>query len=271
MPEATRFDRDTAVVPLGEGRFEGRVDEGWWIERGPNGGYVAAILLGGLSAAVKEPARTPRSLTVHFTSAPAAGTVEIATRVERAGGSLTTVSARMEQSGRLVALALGAFSLPRAGPEYADGSPPEVLRPQAIEPLAGSEGASPPLLERFDFRPAVGAHPFSGSERAVTGGWMRLAEPRAVDPPLATLLMDAWLPALFPRVTEVVGAPTVDLTVHFRAPLPPADASPEDHLLGVFSSKVSAEGFWEEDGELWSPGGRLLAQSRQLALALPAR
>lgn len=271
MAQDTRFDRDTAVLPLGDGRFEGRVDEGWWIERGPNGGYVAAIILRALTAALEDAARTPRSLTVHFTAAPAAGAVEIATRVERSGGSLSTLSARMVQSGRLVALALAAFSSPRAGPEYADGSPPAVRPPDSIEPLAGSEGAAPAMLERFDFRPAVGGYPFSGSERAVTGGWMRLLEPRPVDPELATLLMDGWLPALFPRVSEPVGAPTVDLTVHFRAPLPPADAGPEDHLLGVFSSKVSRQGFWEEDGELWSPGGVLLTQSRQLALALPAR
>ncbi len=271
MPETTRFDRDTAVAPLGPGRFEGRVDEGWWIERGPNGGYVAAILLRALTASLEDPARAPRSLTVHFTAAPAAGPVEITTRTEREGGSLTTLSGRMEQSGRLVALALAAFSRPRAGPEYADAVPPPVAQPQAIEPLVGSRGAAPPLLERFDFRPAVGAHPFSGSKQALTGGWMRLSEPRTADPALATLLLDAWLPALFPRVTEPVAAPTVDFTVHYRAPLPPSDARADDHLLGVFSSKVSAEGFWEEDGELWSPGGVLLAQSRQMALALTGR
>ena len=39
-----RFDRDTALTPLGEGRFGVRIDRGWWIIRGPNGGYLAAIL-----------------------------------------------------------------------------------------------------------------------------------------------------------------------------------------------------------------------------------
>jgi hypothetical protein len=39
----------------------------------------------------------------------------------------------------------------------------------------------------------------------------------------------------------------------------------------VFRSSTAREGFWEEDGELFARGGALLAQSRQLALALPER
>ena len=38
-------------------------------------------------------------------------------------------------------------------------------------------------------------------------------------------------------------------------------------MLARFSSRLSVGGVWEEDGELWTPGGELIAQSRQLALA----
>ena len=63
-----------------------------------------------------------------------------------------------------------------------------------------------------------------------------------------------------------------NLTIHIRGPLPPAGMREADHLLGRFSSRLSVAGVWEEDGELWTPGGQLIAQSRQLALArdLPA-
>ena len=50
-----RFDADTAVVPLGGGRFGACMDRGWWIERGPNGGYVAAVILRALTAAGFKP------------------------------------------------------------------------------------------------------------------------------------------------------------------------------------------------------------------------
>jgi hypothetical protein len=56
------------------------------------------------------------------------------------------------------------------------------------------------------------------------------------------------------------------LTIHFRASLPLAGADPSDYCIAVFSSVVAREGFVEEDGEIWSANGVLLAQSRQLAL-----
>ena len=59
--------------------------------------------------------------------------------------------------------------------------------------------------------------------------------------------------------------------MHLRAELPPADARDDDWYLVTFRSRLSAEGFAEEDGEFWSRDGRLLAQSRQLALVLVAR
>jgi hypothetical protein len=36
--------------------------------------------------------------------------------------------------------------------------------------------------------------------------------------------------------------------------------------LGIFRTQTARGGFIEEDGWLWSPGGVLLAQARQLAL-----
>ena len=65
-----------------------------------------------------------------------------------------------------------------------------------------------------------------------------------------------------------MGVPTVDLTVHFREPLPVLTMAPEDHCFGRFWTTMSRDGFIEEDGEVWSPDGRLLAQSRQLAVHL---
>ena len=84
-------------------------------------------------------------------------------------------------------------------------------------------------------------------------------------------MTDAWAPAAFVALGRFVAAPTLDLTIHVRRPLPPAGMAPEDYVLGRFTSRLSVAGVWEEDGELWSPGGELIAQSRQLALVRELR
>ena len=86
---------------------------------------------------------------------------------------------------------------------------------------------------------------------------------------MVTALTDAWPPAVFSYAemgTIPGGVPTVDLTVHFRAPLPPPESGEHDWVLAVFRSREARQGFVEEDGEIWSRGGVLLAQSRQLAV-----
>jgi len=265
---ANRFDRDTAVRPLGSERgvhaFEGRIDPGWWIARGPNGGYVAAIVLRALAACV-EPDRAPRSLTVHYTAPPAEGPVRIEARVERTGRSLSTISGRMLQGDRVLALALGAFSKPRPGPSFDHAQPPEAPPPEACPRFEGRT----PMNARYDYRWAVGHPPFSGVEHALSGGWIRSAEPRVADAPLMAAFTDAWPPACFAllRPGEApTPVPTVDLTVHFRRDLPLEGAAPGDFYLAVFRSRFSEQGFVEEDGEVWSRDGVLLAQSRQLAV-----
>ena len=78
------------------------------------------------------------------------------------------------------------------------------------------------------------------------------------------MLADAWFPAPWPRLAELAPAPTIDLTVHFRTALP----LPDSLLLGRFTSSLVRDGFFDEDGELWTPDGTLVAQSRQLGLLL---
>jgi hypothetical protein len=58
------------------------------------------------------------------------------------------------------------------------------------------------------------------------------------------------------RVRELVSTPTVELTVHVRQGL---GGPPPGPVLARFTSRVSREGYWDEDGELWSSDRRLLA------------
>lgn len=271
MPVGFDFDRETAVRPLGDGRYESRLDRAWWVHRGPNGGYLAAIALRALTEAVADADRAPRSLTVHYASPPAEGTLQIAAVIERAGRSLTLCSARLTQDVTLIGLALAAFSRPRPGPEFADMRPPDAPPPEdcpVIEPPR-DDPSVPGIAFRWDNRVVRGGIPGEPVGEAVTTRWIRLPEGHVVDGLVAAAITDAAVPAVFGRVDDLIMVPTVDLTIHFRSSLPVPGARPDDYVLAHFRTNVAAEGFLEEDGEIWTRDGVLLAQSRQLAAVLP--
>ena len=261
------LDDDIGLRPLEGGGYEGTILEDWWTPRGPLGGYVMAILMRGVLLAVDDPERQPRSLTVHFLRPPQAGPIVVRPTVERKGRSLTTATARLEQEGTLLGLGIAALSEPWPSPLFAQAPMPDV------EPPGPRESANPPpgapqavFRKRLTMQRRFGEPPFSGADRAETGGWLGLLEERPLDALTVLILADAWYPAPWPRLTKLAPAPTIEMTVHFRAPLP----LPDSLLLGRFDTSLVRDGFFDESGELWAPDGTLVAQSRQLGLLLGA-
>jgi acyl-CoA thioesterase len=264
----SRFDIDTAVVPLGAGAYDTRVDSGWWIERGPNGGYIAALLMQALCAEVADPDRHARSLTVHYLAPAVEGRARITVASERIGRLVQYLSARLSQGERLIATAQAAFAVlnPQA-PDFADPSFPGYPPPDEVD-HAVDPPASVAIRERYELRHVTGA-PWDGpADTAETGGWIRLAEQRPYDTALVAALSDAWYPAIFTRLAGRFGVPTVDLTVHIRSIRALQAMHPDDWMAARFRTTVSTEGFLEEDGQLWAPDGTLIAHSRQLGLLL---
>ncbi len=260
------FAASTALERGRDGGFEGVLDERWAIGRGLHGGYVAATMLRALIDTLEDAPRQPRSFTTHFTRPAMPGPVEVLTAVERSGRSLSTLTGRMLQDGKLVALSLAAFADPREGIAFSDLPLPDVAAPEEISGFVRDFGR-PTFTDNFDYRPAQGALPFSGAADSRTGGWIRLLEPQVADAPFVVALTDAWIPAVLSRLTQPAGAvPTIDLTVHFRAELPLPGAQPDDFHYIEFVSRLAEHGFWEEDGVVWTRDGQVLAQSRQLAL-----
>jgi len=262
------FDEDTALTPVGEGQWEGAIADGWATPRGPLGGYVMALVLRAFEEAVSDSARSARSATMHFLRPPAIGPVTVEATVERSGRSLTTVSGRLSQEGKLIGIALGAYSAPWESPLLADQPMPAVDPPKGREPIESTgRRIAPDFTQRLSMQRRFGELPFTGAERGEVGGWIGLVEERPIDALSLAVIADAWFPAPWPRLTELAPAPTIDLTIHFRTPLPLDDAL----LLGRFRNRMVQDGFFDEDGELWTPDGALVAQSRQLALLIGAK
>ena len=130
---------------------------------------------------------------------------------------------------------------------------------------AFGSAAPPPFTGRLLMQNRFGEPAFSRSEHGETGGWLGLRQERPVDARAIAVLADAWFPAAWPRLAKFAPAPTVDLTIHFRSPLPVRGP-----LLGRFHNRYVRDGFFDEDGAMWAPDGTLVAQSRQLGLLLGA-
>jgi acyl-CoA thioesterase len=274
------FDRGTAVrLEHGsewESTFAADVSPEWRAGRGPHGGYLAAMLLRALIETVADPGRSPRSLTVHYPRAPEPGPVSIHTRVEREGRSLSTLSARMEQDGQLIALVLSAFSVAWDAPEISDLTMPNVPGPDPSREAGTLETfGAPPFTRHLVMQPRIGARPFAASEQPMEiGGWLGLAEPRPLDALSLAFFSDALFPPPFVRLRpdQRMVAPTIDLTIHFRTTMPRSgEPDPSELCLARFQTRLVHEGFFDESGVIWAEDGTVLAQSRQLAILLPVR
>jgi acyl-CoA thioesterase len=141
------------------------------------------MILRALCETVGQAERSPRSLTIHYARAPRPGAVALSVVHERKGRSLSTLSVRMEQEGRLIALALAAFSVPWSAPEIAEAQMPEVARPDGTrETLAAlrelvEHGRAPQFLHQMVVQPRIGAVPFSASEEPMrVGAWLGLRD-----------------------------------------------------------------------------------------------
>jgi len=264
MEAVSTFDDATAVESAGDHLWRSPLNPDWFGSRSPHGGHVAAQLLRAAQLEVGDAAFAPRTLTVHFTSRGAPGTLELETQVERRGRALQTVSVRGTQEGRPIAIGLAALALDRPGAELHDARMPEVPPPDR---LAGPQhfGTRPetsPLRRAYELRFAIGTPRSGGPARA--GGWVRLREPRRPDALLIAALTDIWVPAVYMSLQDASPCTTVELTVHFldRA----EDLPPDSWFFTLFETPKAHAGYFRENGQVWSATGRLLACSSQLGV-----
>ena len=267
MDKPTSFDTDIAVTPRGEGRFTASLSDRWWVGGGPNGGYVAAIMLNAMDAVVKESAsgQPPRSLTVHFLSAPEVGPAEVEVTIERQGKNTSFISARMLQGGDVQAKAMAVFSDDREGVDFDNTAMPEAPPPDESQEF-DTELAPVNVFARYRVIFAFGEPPFSSGSKAESAGWIRPKEDRPISPELAAAILDVWFPAPYVLLEGPTAAPTLEYTVHFPRRLPPKGMEEPDWMLVHLRAEESTEGHFTEDAELWARDGTLIARSRQMAL-----
>ena len=272
--------RATAVEPAGEGSWRGEVVAGWDIAGNANGGYLLAIAARAASEATGRP--DPVSVTAHYLAPAKPGPVTIETRVLKEGRRFATASAMLSSVERPLVSILGSFGdlQPGRATERLESGPPDLPPPEEcvlVEPTdegalidrGSSQGESinvpstfpPPFVGRIELR----LHPDHVRFGGLPGmprvrGWFRLLDDEPIDTLALLVAVDAFPPTIFFANLPVAWVPTLELTTHVRARPAPG------WLRCSFTTRFITGGFLEEDGEVWDSTGRLVAQSRQLAL-----
>ena len=257
------FGADTAVERLQPGSYRGALASGWDIGGNANGGYMLAIAA---RAMATETGRAdPVTITAHYLSPGRAGPVTVDVRVVKQGRRFGVASAAMCAGGQPLLQVLGTFgNLDRsdAGLERIESAPPELPPPQECFGHRVENGA-PALFGNVDLR----LHPEDAgfargkpSGQLRVRGWFRFGRDEPVDTLGLLLAVDSFPPTSFNANLPVAWTPTIELTTHLRARPAPG------WLRASFSSRFLSGRFVEEDGEVWDSTGRLVAQSRQLAL-----
>jgi acyl-coenzyme A thioesterase PaaI-like protein len=257
------FADATAVSRVGDGTYTAAVEPGWDIAGNANGGYLLAIGARALLDATGRP--DPVSVTGHYLSPGTPGPLDVETELVKEGRRFATARALLRAAGRPVLAALGTVGdlAEPPGALLVDGRPPDLPSLESCVHVVGTDTFPPPFNRRVELHlhpedVAFGPDGRSGIPRV--RGWFRLPHDEPVDTVALLCALDAFPPTIFNTDLPVGWAPTVELTCHVRARPAPGP------LRCRFTTRFVTGGFLEEDGEIWDGDGRLVAQSRQIAL-----
>jgi acyl-coenzyme A thioesterase PaaI-like protein len=257
------FGAATAVNPNGGSTYTAEILPGWDIAGNANGGYLLAIAARALLDATGRP--DPVTVTGHYLAPGKPGPVDISTDVVKQGKRFATGRAGLTAGGRPLLSVLGTFGdlAEDHGTLLVDGSPPDLPPIESCVLVVATDTFPPPFMGKVELH----LHPddvgFAVGERsgiARVRGWFQLLENEPIDTVALLCALDAFPPTIFNTNLPIAWTPTVELTCHLRTrPVP-------GPLRCQFTTRFVTGGFLEEDGEVWDMQGRLVAQSRQLAL-----
>jgi acyl-CoA thioesterase II len=264
----------TALSVEGE-HFTANLSRDWEIW-GPNGGYLAAIVL----RAAGRVARIPRvaTLHLHYLRVARFERVELRVRVLQAGQKAESISVEMEQAGKLILTALVRTALADAGLVHDVASAPNVVSHD--NNLLSMEELRRPQHPRFAFwdnferrvlQPSAWAIPrLEAAPRWYE--WLRYrerseGEDAFLNAGRLALLIDTmcWPAAWLAHADERFIAPSLDLTVWFHRPFDSA------WLLVDAESPLAEAGLVAGRCALWNEGRQLLASGGSQLLCVAQR
>lgn len=260
------FDEATAVT-AGDSRWQGRTSPDYWAFVGPFGGCTAATIL---RALMQHPQRAgdPLALTVNYCAPVAEGVFDLDVRLVKANRSSQHWSVEMTQGGGEVAtLATAVFAERR--PSWSH-QPAEFPGAAPFEQLRSFPKLKMTWANQYDFRFVEGEPTFGdGTAKQPSSPYSKLwiadRVPRKLDALSLMSMSDAFFGRVFHARGELVPFGTVSLTTYFHADAADLDTEDTTRVLATADAKNFHKSYGDQHGELWSPSGRLLATTTQIA------
>jgi acyl-coenzyme A thioesterase PaaI-like protein len=264
------------------GVYEGELNKHWTIGPKVHGGAMLALCAnaartacGGQSGGL-EPVLQPVAVSASFLWAPDPGVMQLVTSIRKRGRRISVVDVELMQGDRTAVHAVVNLGEPehfspggQATPLLSANPVVDLMAPEPPDDVAPI-GPGHPLAglvhlgEGCDVRPLLSTLAPTTDERPpVLQMWAR---PRGVAPDALFALMcgDLSAPVTF-AVDRTGWAPTVQLTAFLRA-------LPADGWLRVVCTCLEIGHDWfDEDHIVVDSLGRIVAQSRQLAMVPPPR
>jgi acyl-CoA thioesterase len=259
------FDEATRVT-AGDSRWQGRTSPDYWAFVGPFGGTTAATIL---RALIEHPQSSgdPLALTVNYCAPIAEGPFDLDVRLIKANRSSQHWSVELTQGAEITTLATAVFAARRPSwshqpTQLPDAKPAEQIKPYPNIAASWANQYDLRFVEGIpDFRSGAKAQPQS----AFTKLWIGDRKPRNIDALSLVAMSDAFFGRIFHVRNELVPFGTVSLTTYFHVSREELAAENITHVLAVADAKVFNRSYQDQHGELWSPSGKLLATTTQIA------
>jgi len=249
------------LTPAAPGCYERQLDRSWWAQGVVHGGYIHSLALAALENEIAATDLAVQQVTLNYLRPFTEGPFRAEITVERQGRRMLHASIRLFSNGQLAAVGLGCAAVPRAISEVALASAPVVSPYDPDVPAQRSVRADEPITRRFEMHPRIHRR---GPGGAQVGGWLVPTTAEPIDHRWLAIVADLWSPPFYRAWDKPYILSTAELAYCVRAVLPRDDLPAASPVLVVLTSRKSCAGLVDEDAEIWSPSGVLLAQSRQM-------
>jgi acyl-CoA thioesterase len=261
------FD-DATRVTAGDSRWQGQTSPDYWAFVGPFGGATAATML---RALIDHPQRSgdPLALTVNYCAPIAEGPFDLDVRLVKANRSSQHWSVEMTQgNGDVATLATAVFAERRPSWSHQSALFPDAKPFEAIPPHPKVAAS---WVNQYDFRFVEGGTTFGGGPTTTVPAsafsklWIGDRVPRRIDALSLMAMSDAFFGRIFHALGRLVPFGTVSLTTYFHTSMDDLASEDITRLLAIADAKIFHKSYGDQNGELWSPSGRLLATTTQIA------